>query len=116
MPERCFFFFWVTGELFTLRQATKVPNEPSLRQNNDLENVSLGDQSMAYNPRKGQAGCWGAMTTSHDGKAGRVMTHVCEPRNARIMAKATILVPMHGICTSANGSVLWLAKLPSQAI
>ena len=54
-----FFFFWGTGEMSTLRQATKVPNEPSLRQNNDLENVSLSDQSMAYNPRKGQAGCLG---------------------------------------------------------
>ena len=31
-----FFVFVVTGELSTLRQATKVLNEPSLRQNNML--------------------------------------------------------------------------------
>ena len=72
-----FFFPRITGELSTLRQATKVPNEPSLRHNNDSENVSPSDQSMAYNPRKGQAGCFGAMTTSHERKAGRVMTHLC---------------------------------------
>jgi len=26
-----FFFFWVTGELSTLRQMMKVPNEPGFR-------------------------------------------------------------------------------------
>ena len=52
-----FFFFWVTGELSTLRQLMKVPNEPGLSPNNGLENVSLSDQSMASNPRKGQAKC-----------------------------------------------------------
>ena len=41
------FFFWVTGELSTLRQLMKVPNEPGLSPNNGLENVSLSDQSMA---------------------------------------------------------------------
>ena len=72
-----FFFFWVTGELSTLRQMMKVPNEPGLSPNNDLENAFLSDQSMASNPRKGQAKRFGAKTTSHDGKAGHVMTHVC---------------------------------------
>ncbi len=52
-----FFFFWVTRELSTLRQLMKVPNEPDLSLNNGLENVSLSDQSMASNPRKGQAKC-----------------------------------------------------------
>jgi len=45
-----FCFFWVTGELSTLRQLMKVPNEPGLSPNNGLENVSLSDQSMASNP------------------------------------------------------------------
>ena len=72
-----FFFFWVTGELSTLRQMMKVPNEPGSSPNNDLENAFLSDQSMASNPRKGQAKLFGAKTTSHDGKAGHVMTHVC---------------------------------------
>ncbi len=31
---------------------------------------------MASNPRKGQAKRLGAKTTSHDGKAGHVMTHI----------------------------------------
>ncbi len=39
-------FFWVTGELSTLRQK-KVPNEPGLSPNNGLENAFLSDQSMA---------------------------------------------------------------------
>ena len=72
-----FFFFWVTGELSTLRQMMKVPNEPGLSPNNGLENAFLSDQSMASNSRKGQAKRPGAKTTSHDGKAGHVMTHVC---------------------------------------
>ena len=55
----------------------KVSNEPSSSPNNGQENVFLSDQSMASNPRKGQAKCPGAKTTSHDGKAGDVMTHVC---------------------------------------
>ncbi len=50
-----FFFFVVTGELSTLRQMMKVPNEPGLSPNNGLENVLLSDQSMASNPHKGQA-------------------------------------------------------------
>ena len=62
-----FFSFWVTGELSTLRQLMKVPNEPGLSPNNGLEHVPLSDQSMASNPRKGQAKCPGAKTTSHDG-------------------------------------------------
>ncbi len=52
-----FFFFWVTGELSTLRQLMKVPNEPGLSPNNGLGNMSLSDQSMASNPRKGQVKC-----------------------------------------------------------
>ncbi len=71
------FSFWVTGELSTLRQMMKVPNEPGLSPNNGLENAFLSDQSMASNPRKGQAKRFGAKTTSHDSKAGHVMTHVC---------------------------------------
>ncbi|DBA72831.1 TPA: hypothetical protein ACH3X2_010216 [Trebouxia sp. C0005] len=66
-----------TGELSTLRQMMEVPNEPGLSPNNGLENALLSDQSMASNPRKGQAKRSGAKTTSHDGKAGHVMTHVC---------------------------------------
>ena len=77
----CFFFFLfffaVTGESSTLRQMMKVPNEPGLSPSNGLENAFLSDQSMASSPRKGQAKCFGAKTTSHDGKAGHVMTHVC---------------------------------------
>ncbi|DBA87193.1 TPA: hypothetical protein ACH3X2_005196 [Trebouxia sp. C0005] len=65
------------GELSTLRQMMEVPNEPGLSPNNGLENALLSDQSMASNPRKGQAKRFGAKTTSHDGKAGHVMTHVC---------------------------------------
>ncbi|DBA91331.1 TPA: hypothetical protein ACH3X2_003978 [Trebouxia sp. C0005] len=65
------------GELSTLRQMMEVPNEPGLSPNNGLENALLSDQSMASNLRKGQAKRFGAKTTSHDGKAGHVMTHVC---------------------------------------
>ncbi len=72
-----FLFLWVTGELSTLRQMMKVPNEPGLSPNNGLKHAFLSDQSMASNPRKGQAKHFGAKTTSHDGKAGHVMTHVC---------------------------------------
>jgi len=111
-----FYFFWVTGELSTLRQLMKVPNEPGLSPNNGLENVSLSDQSMASNPRKGQAKCPGAKTTSHDGRAGHVMTHMCHRSKARRMASVTIQVPMQGICTPATRIALWPAKLPSQAM
>ena len=61
-----FCFFGLQGKLSTLRQQMKVPNEPGLSPNNGLENVSLSDQSMASNPRKGQAKCPGAKTTSHE--------------------------------------------------
>ncbi len=67
-------FFGITGELPTLCQLMMVPNEPGLSPNNSLENAFLGDQSMASNPRKGQAKRFGAKTTSPD---GNVMTHVC---------------------------------------
>ena len=53
MPDLFFFFFFflgVTGELSTLRQLMKVPNEPGLSPNNGLGNVSLSDQSMASHP------------------------------------------------------------------
>ena len=74
----CFFVEW-----YTLRQMMKVPNNPGLSPNNGLENAVLSDQSMASdprnpqwtNPRMGQAERFGAKTTSHDGKAGHVMTH-----------------------------------------
>ncbi|KAA6424938.1 MAG: hypothetical protein FRX49_05112, partial [Trebouxia sp. A1-2] len=33
----------------------EVPNEPGLSPNNGLENAPLSDQSLASNPRKGQA-------------------------------------------------------------
>ncbi len=104
-----FFFFWVTGGLSTLSQLMKVPNEPGLSPNNGLENVPLSDQSMASNPRKGQAKCPGAKTTSHDGRAGHVMTHMCHPSKARRMASVTIQVPMQGICTPATRIALWPA-------
>ncbi len=107
-----FFFFWVTGELSTLRQLMKVPNEPGLSPNNGLENVSLSDQSMASNPRKGQAKCPGAKTTSHDGRAGHVMTHMCHPSKARRMASVTIQVPMQGICTPATRTALFVQSAP----
>jgi len=71
-----FFFFWVKGGLSTLRQMMKVPNEPGLSPNNGLKNAFLSDQSMASKPRKGQAKRFGAKTTSPDGQAGHVMTHV----------------------------------------
>ena len=116
MPSAFFHFFWVTGELSTLRQLMKVPNEPGLSPNNGLENVSPSDQSMASNPRKGQAKCPGAKTTSHDGRAGHVMTHMCHPSKARRMESVTIQVPMQGICTPATRIALWPAKLPSQAM
>jgi len=75
----------------------KVPSEPGLSPNNGLENVSLSDQSMASNPRKGQAKWPAAKTTSHDGRAGHVMTHMCHPGKARRMASVTIQVPMQGM-------------------
>ena len=92
-----FFLFWVTGELSTLRQMMKVPNEPGLSSNNDLENAFLSDQSMASNPRKGQAKRFGAKTTSHDGKAGHVMTHVCH-RVRQEERELTLQVHMQVAC------------------
>ena len=68
---------WATGELTTLRELIKVPNKPGLSPNNNQETVFLSDQSMASNPRKGRAKRFGSNTTSHNGKAGHVMTHVC---------------------------------------
>ena len=61
----------------TLRHMMKIPNEAGLSPKNGLENAFLSGQSMASNPRKGQAKRFGAKTTSHDGKAGHVITHVC---------------------------------------
>ena len=72
-----FIFFLVTGELSTLRQMMKVPSEPGLSPNNGLENAFLSNQSMASNPREGQAKRFGDKTTSPGGKAGHVMTHLC---------------------------------------
>ncbi len=72
-----FLFCWVIGESSTLHQMMKVPNEPGLSPNNGLENAFLSDQSVASTRRKGQAKRSGAKRTSHDGKAGHVMTPVC---------------------------------------
>ena len=70
MPCAFFFLvFLVTGELSNLRQMMEVPDEPGLSPNNGLENAPLSDQSMASNPRKGQAKRSGTKTTSHVGKA-----------------------------------------------
>ena len=49
--------------------------EPGLSPNNAQENGFPSDQSMASNFRKGMAKR--PKTTSHDNKAGYVMTHVC---------------------------------------
>ena len=54
------FCFYVKGELSALRQMMKLPNEPGLSPNNGLENAFLSDQSMASNPREGQAKRFGA--------------------------------------------------------
>ena len=48
----------------------KVPNEPGLNPNNGLENAFLSDQSMASNPRKGQAKRFGAKLSAHGKKPG----------------------------------------------
>ena len=48
--------------MYTVRQMMKVPNEPGLSPDNGLENAFLSDQSMASNPRKGQAERFGAKT------------------------------------------------------
>jgi len=71
---------------------------------------------MASNSRKGQAKRPGANTTSHDGRAGHVMTYVGHQSQATRMASVTMYVPMQIICTSGTGIALWSAKLPSQAI
>jgi len=70
---------------------------------------------MASNPRKGQAKCPGAKTTSHDGRAGHVMTHMCHPSKARRMASVTIQVPMQGICTPTVAYLLAWIKITSKA-
>ena len=49
----------------------EVPNEPCLCPNNGLENAFLSDQSMASNPRKGQAKCFGALNA----QLGNRQTH-----------------------------------------
>ncbi len=87
-------FFWITGELATLRQMMKVPNEPGLSQNNGLENVFLSDQFTASNPREGQARCPGAKTTSHDGNVGHVISHVCHRHMCVTKARGTASVTM----------------------
>ena len=49
-----FFFCFccgATGELSTLRQMMKVPNEPGLSPNNGLENAFLSDQSISKSPQ-----------------------------------------------------------------
>lgn len=93
----CCVFRWVTGELSTLCQVAKVPNEPNLRQNNGSETMCPSDQSMASVPQTGQAERFGAMTTSRGSKAGHVMTQMCQPSKAGKMARASIRVPKHMI-------------------
>ena len=86
-----FSFFLVTGELSTLRQMMKVPNEPGLSPNDGLENAFLTEQSMASNPREGQAKRFGAKTTSPGGKVGQVITSACvSPCRARRPATVTL--------------------------
>jgi len=72
----------------------KVPNEPGLSPNNGLEHVSLSDQSMASNPRKGQAKRPGAKTTSHDGRAGHVMTALMLAAAKGVGGRSNRLGPM----------------------
>ena len=49
-------FLWVTGELSTLRQLMKVPNEPGLSPNNGLENVgSDSSHSIVASPSDNMA-------------------------------------------------------------
>ncbi|DBA65934.1 TPA: hypothetical protein ACH3X2_002958 [Trebouxia sp. C0005] len=91
-----------TRELSTLRQMMEVPNEPGLSPNNGLENALLSDQSMASNPRKGQAKRSGAKTTSHDGKAGHHTTGI------RINAGLSLPSP-----TARVASTLGVGKAPS---
>jgi len=40
LVAKVFFFFWVTGELSTLRLMTEVPNEPDLSPNTGLQKTS----------------------------------------------------------------------------
>ena len=87
-------FFFITGELATLRQLMKVPNEPGLSPNNGLENVFLSDQFTASNPREGQARCSDAKTTSHDGNVGHVISHVCHRHMCVTKARGTASVTM----------------------
>ena len=83
------FFPFVIGALSTLRQMRTVPNVPGLSTTNGLENALLSHQSMASNLREGQAKRIGAKTTSPDGKAGHVMTHVCHRvRQDHVSARA----------------------------
>ena len=76
----CFFVnFWVTGELSTLRQVMKIPYktwfEPERRPRKDVPKRSINPWQAI--PTRGQANFLGAKTTSHDGMAGHVITHVC---------------------------------------
>ena len=86
------------------------PNQPNIA----VKITSI--MSMASNARKGKVKCPGAKTTSHDGRAGHVMTRMCHPSKARRMASVTIQVPMQGVCTQATGIALWPAILPRQAM
>ena len=54
------FFCWggLHGELSTLRQTLKVPNEPGLSPSNGLENAFLSDQSVASNARGANKSYW----------------------------------------------------------
>jgi len=83
-----FFLFWVTGELSTLRQLMKVPNEPGLSPNNGLENVSVSDQSMAGAGLHGSYpldlhGVQGLRTSSKEAKVSNQKKHRAENGKAR---------------------------------
>ncbi len=68
----------------TERTWMKVPNEPGLSPNNGLEHVSLSDQSMASNPRKGQIPIFARAT---------VVVRYCDPDCPTIIGSVVTLYP-----------------------
>jgi len=86
-----FFFFGFRGIVHppsadegTERTWMKVPNEPGLSPNNGLEHVSLSDQSMASNPRKGQIPIFARAT---------VVVRYCDPDCPTIIGSVVTLYP-----------------------
>ena len=104
----CFFFGGVTGELSTLCQVAKVPNEPSLRQNNGSETMCPSDQSMASVPQTGQAKRLRAMTTSRGSKAGHVMTQMDRLGTFGLDPDLCVLPVFAGFKLNLLGSVMTL--------